>query len=240
MKIAIVDDHRSEQDKLYQSIERWAKQKNGDVSVRTFDSGELFSRHLGSERYDVVFMDIMMDGRSGIETARMLRGVSIETLLVFITTSPEFMPQAFPCHAFDYVIKPYTNERLFYVLDEALRALNKSGEYIEVTSDRQHIKLSLGDILYGLSYSNYCEIHTKSTVLKIRISFTELSAMLAPYPSFAVVGRGAIVNFENISHISNLACMMVNGDRVPVSRRRIKETEQAFYDWQFKKMLSKG
>ena len=235
-RVLIVDDEKLMRDALRAMV----SQVDGFQIAACVGSGEEAVEICAREEIHVVFMDIMMDGRSGIETARMLRGVSIETLLVFITTSPEFMPQAFPCHAFDYVIKPYTDERLFYVLDEALRALNKSGEYIEVTSDRQHIKLSLGDILYGLSYSNYCEIHTKSTVLKIRISFTELSAMLAPYPSFAVVGRGAIVNFENISHISNLACMMVNGDRVPVSRRRIKETEQAFYDWQFKKMLSKG
>ena len=236
MKIAIVDDHRSEQDKLYQSIERWAKQKNGDVSVRTFDSGELFSRHLGSERYDVVFMDIMMDGKTGIEAARCLRENDLDTLLVFITSSPEFMAQAFPCHAFDYVMKPYTQERVDQVLGDAKRALGKKGEVIEIAGE----KFLLTDILYIYSDSNYCEIHTKSGKRKLRISFTELSERLALYPSFMVVGRGAAINFDNTSHISDLDCVMTSGDRVPVSRRKIKETEQAFYDWQFQKMLSKG
>ena len=73
----------------------------------------------------------------------------------------------------------------------------------------------------------------------MRISFNDLSQKLTSYPSFVVAGREIIVNFENVSHISGQDCVITNGDRVPVSRRKIKETEQAFYDWQFKKMLLK-
>lgn len=47
-----------------------------------------------------------------------------------------------------------------------------------------------------------------------------------------------MVNFDNTSHISSFDCVMYNGDRVPVSRRKIKETEQAFMNRQFSRMLA--
>ena len=240
MKIAVVDDNRDERLLLAGYIGDWAGARCLTAETECFDSGEAFAESSKSQKYDLVLMDIMMGGKNGIETARLMRRVSLDTLLVFITSSAEFMADAFPCHAFDYVMKPYTKERIEQLLDEAHRALHKGGEYIEVTADRQKIKLLLSDILYAYSYSNYCIIYTKTGERKVRVSFTALSQQLLQYPSFAVVSRGVIVNFDNTSHISGLDCLMTNGDRVPVSRRKIKETEQAFLDRQFKRLLTEG
>ena len=236
MKTAIVDDNTAEQKRLGKLIASWSKQNGLNAGIDIFDSGEAFCAAIPSEKYDIVFMDIIMDGKSGIETARFLREISLDTLLVFITSSPEYMSQAFPCHAFDYVMKPYTDERVSEVLNEALRALGRHGEVIELMGER----FLLNDILYVYSDSNYCEIHTKHGTRRLRLSFTELSENLVRYPSFTVVSRGAAVNFDNTSHISGLDCVMLNGDRVPVSRRKLKEVEQAFLDRQFSKLLSEG
>ena len=234
MKIAIVDDNRQEVEILKKYIQGWSDQNGMQTSVILFDSGEAFTAEDDKNRFDIVFMDIIMDGQNGIETARALRRSSIDTLLVFITSSSEFMAQAFPCHAFDYVVKPYTKERIIQVLDEARAALRKRGDVIDISGN----KFLFDEILYIYSDLNYCDIYTKSSLRKVRISFNELSQVLLSYPSFFIAGRGVIVNFENISHISEQECVTVSGDRVPVSRRRIRETKQAFYDWQFKKMLS--
>ena len=240
MKIAVVDDNRAERQALMDYIEEWARDNLYSVAAECFESGEAFEENSKDKKFDIVLMDIIMDGKNGIETARRMRSAGLDTLLVFITSGAEFMADAFPCHAFDYVMKPYAKERIIQVLDEARRALNKSGEYIEVTADRQKIKLLLSYILYVYSYSNYCIIYTKTGERKVRVSFTALSRQLLQYPAFAVVNRGAIVNFDNTSHISGLDCLMTNGDRVQVSRRKIKETEQAFLDRQFTRLLSEG
>ncbi len=236
MKIAIVDDSKTEQERLAAFLEAWARENSITLSADTYGSGESFTAALQTHKYDVIFMDIMMDGQNGIETAKQLRKISLETLLVFITSSPEFMAQAFPCHAFDYVMKPYTQDRIMQVLDEAKRALGKPGDVIEIAGER----FLPTDILYVYSDSNYCEFYTKHGRSRLRLSFIELARNLEAYPAFKVVSRGAAVNFDNTSHIDGLDCIMINGDRVPVSRRRIKEVEQAFLDRQFSKLLSEG
>ena len=91
MKIAIVDDSSQEQIMLRKHIEKWAEQNELTVSIVTFDSGEDFCHNKEMDSFDIVFMDILMDGQNGIETARVLRSFSLNTLLIFITSSTEFM-----------------------------------------------------------------------------------------------------------------------------------------------------
>ncbi len=236
MKIAIVDDNRQEQEKLTDQINAWAGKNSIAVSARIFDSGEEFSQSLNREQFDIVFMDIIMDGQNGIETALRLRSISINILLIFITSSMEFMAQAFPCHAFDYIMKPCSEERITQVMDKAKRTLGKTQEVIEISSE----KFLPSEIFCAYSDSNYCEIFNRNKRYKVRISFTDLTKMLSPYPSFMVIGRGVLVNFDNTSHISGYDCVMTNGDNVPVSRRKIRETEQAFMNRQFSRMLADG
>ena len=240
MKIAIVDDKINEQERLSGIIEEWSRERSVHTETDLFSSGEEFCRVIGDKFYTLLFMDIIMDGKNGIESAKKLRESRTDTLLVFVTSSTEFMADAFPCHAFDYVIKPYDRKRIYVVLDEALRAVGKAGEYIEINSEKMTRKMIVSDILYVYSDSNYCIIHTKSGEQRVRISFTQLAKKLMSYPSFMEVGRGTAVNFDNTSHLSDTDCVMINGDCVPVSRRRIKAVEKAFLGRQFNKLLEEG
>ena len=95
MKIAIVDDKLTEQNKLSSYITSWASENNLPAEICTYQSGESFSRAIQSTSFDIVFMDIIMEGKNGIETARSLREANLSTLLIFITSSREFMAQAF-------------------------------------------------------------------------------------------------------------------------------------------------
>lgn len=62
---------------------------------------------------DVVFVDIEMPGLNGIELAEALQNqASLPPKVVFVTAYREFALDAFNCHAFDYLLKPYSEERL--------------------------------------------------------------------------------------------------------------------------------
>ena len=234
MRIAVVDDNQKEQEVLSDAIRN--NIGNSDTVIELFDSGEEFSRVVKDKTYDAVFMDIVMEGQNGIEAARLLREITLDTLLVFVTSSPEYMAQAFPCHAFDYIIKPYTEQRIKEVLGEVKRAIDRDRRTVGIGKER----FLLSDILYVYSDSNYCEIHTKHGTRRIRIPFSELSEQLLNYSCFWVINRGVAINFDNTSHISGLDCVMINGERLPASRRKIKEIEKAFLSRQFNKLLEEG
>lgn len=55
---------------------------------------------------------------SGVDTAKRMRADDSGCILVFLTSSMDFMPDAFSCHAFEYIVKPFTEERIFQVLED--------------------------------------------------------------------------------------------------------------------------
>ena len=74
------------------------------------------------EGYQVVFLDICMEGTNGIEAAQRLRAADPDLLIVFVTSSPEYVWDAFPVHPFDYLLKPYKEEKFEQLAGELRRA----------------------------------------------------------------------------------------------------------------------
>ena len=134
MKIAIVDDIKEYRESSGKAAFMWAKDRKQAVTIKGYKSGESFLSALQTESFDIVFMDIYMEGLTGIEAAAKLREISMDTLLIFMTTSIDHMAEAFPCHAFDYIMKPVDEARLYKTLDEALKVLPENQPYITVIS----------------------------------------------------------------------------------------------------------
>ena len=120
MRIAIVDDERRDCAALNEML---AERLSRPAFIDVYNSGVRF---LDSEmRYDLIFLDIVMEGLDGIETARRLRERDMGCLIVFLTSSSKYAWDAFPVHPFDYLLKPIDKARLARVLDEAERAVQR-------------------------------------------------------------------------------------------------------------------
>ncbi|WP_300847051.1 hypothetical protein [uncultured Acetatifactor sp.] len=64
LNIAIVDDEQVHRDILVRYIEEWKERERCEAEAETFASGEAFYfAWCGQQRYDVLFLDIMMGGR---------------------------------------------------------------------------------------------------------------------------------------------------------------------------------
>ena len=79
VRIAIVDDEKVIREQIKNLIEK----KQTGSAVDTYFSGEELLR--AGKGYDIVFLDIQMDGMNGIDTARALRQKMDDTVLIFVT-----------------------------------------------------------------------------------------------------------------------------------------------------------
>ena len=69
MRIALVDDSEIERGILLSLITDYGCEKQILFESDCFDSGDAFLSSFSSDKYDIVFMDIFMNGMSGVETA---------------------------------------------------------------------------------------------------------------------------------------------------------------------------
>ena len=120
LRFAVVEDRLPDAQRL-ESLLRLAFGGGQPLVCDHYESGDAFLAAFPSKNYQVVFLDICMEGTNGIETARILRRADPDLLLVFVTSSPEYVWDAFPVHPFDYLLKPYREEKLFQLADELRR-----------------------------------------------------------------------------------------------------------------------
>ena len=113
LRTAIVEDQKPDAERLEQLLKKAFGEE--EILCRRFVCGDDFLKEFPGEGYQVVFLDICMEGTNGIETARQLRAADPELLIVFVTSSPEYVWDAFPVHPFDYLLKPYKIFFLFSV-----------------------------------------------------------------------------------------------------------------------------
>src|SRR5437868_10420704 len=73
-----------------------------------------------SERPDLVFLDIVMPGATGLEV---LEQLAYEPKVIFTTAHDQYAVTAFELGALDYVLKPFGRERLIRVMQRAQAAL---------------------------------------------------------------------------------------------------------------------
>jgi two-component system LytT family response regulator len=117
LRFAVVEDRLPDAQRL-ESLLRLAFGGGQPLVCDHYESGDAFLAAFPSKEYQVIFLDICMEGTNGIETARILRRADPDLLLVFVTSSPEYVWDAFPVHPFDYLLKPYREEKLFQLADE--------------------------------------------------------------------------------------------------------------------------
>lgn len=147
MKIALIDDQRVQLQETKQLLQDFLLQKKLDFEVNTFLSGEDFLETYCPFSYTIIFLDNYMEGMSGVEVAQQIRRQDSNCCLIFLTSSSEYMPEAFSCHAFDYLQKPVNAENLSKVMTDLLRTLPQSTPTLEFSCNGVHICLPYSEVV---------------------------------------------------------------------------------------------
>lgn len=203
LRFAVVEDRLPDAQRL-ESLLRLAFGGGQPLVCDHYESGDAFLQAFPSKNHQVVFLDICMEGTNGIETARILRRTDPDLLLVFVTSSPEYVWDAFPVHPFDYLLKPYREEKLFQLADELRRVLFRAEPELEVRIARQQVHLPLRKIQYAMAQNHYVRIVSDDGGYLIQSSY-----------SF-VDGRNLIVCPTSHNHVLMLRATDENGTPLPV------------------------
>lgn len=237
MKIALVDDEQRYLDEMTKLVRDFCAQRCCQIEIVPFLSGETFLDSFEDGGFSAVFMDIYMDGIDGIAAALKMRGIDSKCVLVFLTSSADFMPDAFSCHAFEYIIKPFSPQRIFQVLTDILEVLPPLQKYIEVISDRKTVRIFLYEITSVITDAHYLDIALiDGQTLHCRMTMSEFVELTGGDSRFLPVNKGILVNAEYILEFEDNCCIMENGAKFPIRVRGRLKIEQAARDYHFRKI----
>ena len=177
-----------------------------------------------------------MEGTNGIDTARTLRRTDPDLPLVFVTSSTEYVWDAFPVHPFDYLLKPYREEKLFQLADELRRVLFRAEPELDVRIARQTVQLPLRKIQYAMSQNHYVRVVTDDGECRAVSTFAQVEQLLRAQENFLVCNRGVILNMDKVLRLDGDAFEMLDGTHLPVRLKDKNTLFAQFTQYQFRHM----
>lgn len=194
-------------------------------SVSSFSSGQALLEDGGG--FDLIFLDIRMEGPDGLETARLLRRRGERGLLIFVSALKEWVFDAFEVEAHDYLLKPLEAARFRRTMDRALRFLEqRTGKVLVIRTGTAREVVPLSEIAYCEVLGRKVYLHkTGGTVISYYDRLEDLENRVDR--RFFRCHRSYLVNLDYVRGCQAGQVLLSGGEAVPVSRLRERELTEA-------------
>lgn len=225
LKIGVCDDVLADRQRLISLI----KVEYPHCQCLDYKSAEMLLWDFeNSTHFDILFLDIFMEGMSGIEVAKRIRILDPNLLLIFVSSSNDFYRESYDLYAFNYLIKPLTVDKLTEVLQRATQYLDKNtGQVIRFSFNNKLYKLRCSEILYISSDKHIVNFHTiNGEVLK---SYGKLDNFIRQLPSevFVRCHQSYIVNLNHVTGMTT-AEFLFSETTVPISRKYLSNAREKY------------
>lgn len=206
-------------------ISRYCKQR-GNVELETYSSPRLGMQRIHEWKPDIVFLDIEMNGVSGIELARQLPS---SCCLIFTTAYAHYALEGFEVNAVDFLHKPYFYERFDRAMQKAeqwlrmhdlLQVSESSTRRLILKSAYKNVTILVDSILYVESIDNYVKVHLVDGMSVLsKISLRAIEELL-PQGEFIRIHRSFMASRIRITDFTHSEVVLGKaGIRLPIGKR---------------------
>ncbi|HOZ75836.1 MAG TPA: LytTR family DNA-binding domain-containing protein [Flavobacterium sp.] len=187
---------------------------------KTFTKQSEALKHLKKFPVDLVFLDIQMPSRNGIDFYKML---DHNPMVIFTTAYSEYAVEGFNVNATDYLLKPFSFERFLQAAQKAKSVYETKNQvqstetqYLFIRADYSLHKILMADILFIEGLDDYLKIHIQNQkTLVTRMTMKSILEKL-PAVAFIRVHRSYIVPMAKIDKVRN-KMIYIGDEEIPVS-----------------------
>ena len=160
MNIGICDDEKICLDRMIECLDKASKALETEFQYKSFLSGEELLK--SNENIDILFLDVEMDGISGIETMRLLESKENVKFIIFASSHSEYVFESFGTKTMGFLCKPVEYEKVLKEIKKVIEKINakKQIEPVEINVDGRNVFISPEDIVYISGEKNYVKVST--------------------------------------------------------------------------------
>lgn len=240
LNIAVCDDDTQYCEAIKKMISDYCEKKSVDYQVTTFLSGSdfLLSQD-GVKQFQVIYLDINMDGPNGIEVAEKLRQWCKDIYIVFVTSYIDFTLEGYRVEALRYIMKDYKTLQSGIVesLDAIFQKMHLKSEMKEFCFREGIRKIPLRQIeMVESNLHNLCFIIYVHSVEKKYTMAAKLNDIQEILPDdFVRIHQSYLVNIRYIKEVSNYQATLWTGKILPVARSKYRNLKERFliYEGEF-------
>ncbi|MCS7297955.1 MAG: LytTR family DNA-binding domain-containing protein [Bacteroidia bacterium] len=178
-----------------------------NLAIEEAENGEQAMKKLEERNWDIVFLDIEMPGVDGIALMHFAQSLPSPPAVIFTTAYAEHAVKAFEGGAVDYLLKPFSFERLRQAVERAQRSplaapsRSLTGK-LAIPRKEGHIILSYSEIV-GVRVADRTlsiESHTGQVYETRAYTLQQIEERL-PYPPFLRIARDALINLDAVQEV---------------------------------------
>lgn len=216
LRIAIVDDELDFLMKLRDMINKYCPDSD-KLNIYEFGSGEKLLYNFKRNMYDVIILDVEMEGLNGLETATKIRSYDNLVIIVFLTSHQEFALQGYEVKAFRYMLKSQPEPMYQRQLQSVFNEYHQTHLTFPIQLKNNIRNILINDIIYFEVFKRTIVIHTAIGEFEFYGKLKEIESderlinFVKPHKSY-------YVNLSYIDNISKNALIMKSNDIIPLSR----------------------
>lgn len=202
ISVAIVEDEAEQAGILLSYLERYG-QEHGVGFQPTHFSGSLAFLNDVRTIFDIVFMDIEMPYKNGMEAAAEMRQINTESCLIFVTNMAQYAIKGYEVDAMDFLVKPVAYSMFSYKLAKAVAWVEKR-RHTELCIPLKNgiVRLQVSDIRYVRVDQHRVFYHTADRVQEAWGSLAQAEASLKPF-GFSRCSSSCLVNLRCVTQVAD-------------------------------------
>jgi Response regulator of the LytR/AlgR family len=239
MNIAIVEDAKEWTEKMKNVIQQTLKKEQTEIEI--YSSAEEFLE--AGKEYQIVFMDIYLNGISGLEATIEYKSQFSKSIVMIVTSYKEYCREGYKVEAFRFIEKDNLKEEMQEGLEHALTKLRRY-QTIEVHVPKQgKVMLVYKDIIYieTIKQERKVIFHTTKQDYTAEEKITELTKRLEE-DGFYRSNKSVLVNLDWVEKVSSdgieaaKKIFLKNGKKVSLGVKKRKELMMKLYEWRLKQI----
>lgn len=191
--------------------------------LQSFDNGIEPINYLKSNTVDLIFLDIEMEGFTGLQ---LIKTLQYKPKIILTTAYDRYAIEAFDLNVTDYLLKPISFERFIKSIDKVFDSFSEKKavetneplykrDYFFVKTEFRMQRIDFDDILYIEGMSEYLGIKTTKERVMILQNFKSMEEIL-PAENFVRVHKSYIVALNKIESVEKNR-ITIGENHIPIS-----------------------
>lgn len=229
MHIAVCDDNIDELSKIVTLLEDCSNEREGSISYESFNNAIELLEAMKSRQFDLLLLDILMPGITGMDAAKEIRSLGSEVPIIFLSSSREYGVESYRVGAEDYIMKPACKDEILPVLDKQLKRLTQGEAYLTLKTGNSILKLPLLQIVYVEVINRSLQFYLTNGELREAYGYLrDHESDLMSNSHFYKPHRSYIVNLQWVTELNKKGFLTILGKTVPVARDAYSKAKTAY------------
>ncbi len=238
MKIAVVDDTaadlKMETDYITNYFIDNYRQLSSQLKITGFQNPREFIASFEAETFDLIVLDIIMDGMNGIQLAEYIRTKDKTCSIIFVTNSEEFLKDGYSVFAVGYFLKPIDrHEKEFERTFEYICSKLGNVKELPIKVIRNvNVKVPYSDIYFvDINENHKVRITTSEQEFITTMTYKDCSEILLNDKRFLECHYRIIINMDYVQSMKSEDFILKNGVAIPISQRRRRESKLQYMNY---------